>query len=95
MASDPFYNAKADTDVSDWMDGAGACKICQGEIPDGHSLNCVIYKMQTQIRGLKEALRKAPPPIDDNADGISNYAARTIYREWYRKERKKALKNGT
>jgi hypothetical protein len=39
-------------DVSDWMDEFGACKICGGEIPYGHSDNCCIYKMQRQIDNL-------------------------------------------
>ena len=37
-----------------WMDDNGACKVCDGEIPYGHSENCDVYKMQCQIKHMEE-----------------------------------------
>jgi len=39
-----------------WMDKWGACKVCDGEIPDGHMENCDIYKMELKIRTLEREL---------------------------------------
>jgi hypothetical protein len=36
-----------------WMDNFGACKVCGGEIPYGHTENCDIYKMDQEINKLK------------------------------------------
>jgi hypothetical protein len=32
-----------------WCDKWGACRVCDGEIPHGHSNNCDIYKMEQQL----------------------------------------------
>jgi len=42
-----------------WMDKWGACKVCDGEIPDGHMENCDIYKLEKEIRNLKLELAEA------------------------------------
>lgn len=41
-----------------WIDKWGACKVCDGEIPHGHTENCDIYKLEKEIRELKEQLEK-------------------------------------
>lgn len=33
-----------------WIDKYGACKVCDGEIPYGHTENCDIYKMERIIK---------------------------------------------
>lgn len=42
----------------DWIDKFGACKICGGEIPYGHTGNCDVYKLEDEIQQLKERARK-------------------------------------
>lgn len=39
-----------------WMDKWGACKVCNGEIPHGHTDNCDIYRLVNQITELRHAL---------------------------------------
>lgn len=41
-----------------WMDELGACRVCDGEIPHGHTQSCDIHKMESQIRHLRHALEK-------------------------------------
>jgi hypothetical protein len=41
-----------------WIDKWGACVCCDGEIPHGHSNNCDIYKMELEIKALKEQNRE-------------------------------------
>lgn len=36
-----------------WMDQWGACKVCGGEIPHGHTTDCDIYKLELQVRELR------------------------------------------
>jgi hypothetical protein len=47
-----------------WFDKHGGCKVCGGEIPHGHSDNCDVYKMECQVRELKEELIKTRPYAD-------------------------------
>lgn len=35
-----------------WMDKHGACKVCDGEIPYGHTDNCDIWKLEKELREL-------------------------------------------
>lgn len=35
-----------------WIDKYGTCKVCDGEIPYGHTNNCDIYKMETEIASI-------------------------------------------
>ncbi len=39
-----------------WMDEWGACRVCGGEIPHGHTNNCDIFKMEKRERILRDAL---------------------------------------
>lgn len=41
-----------------WMDESGACKVCDGEIPHGHSGNCDIYKLERQVAELAALQRQ-------------------------------------
>ena len=41
----------------DWADEYGACKICQGEIPHGHSLQCPLYIADQRIKELETFIR--------------------------------------
>lgn len=50
-------NPKAARRDGDWMDECGACKVCDGEIPHGHTDNCDIYKLEREIARLRQALR--------------------------------------
>jgi hypothetical protein len=45
-----------DKDDSSWMGSWGECKICQGEIPYGHTETCFIYKCERTDRQFREAL---------------------------------------
>lgn len=40
-----------------WIDDMGACKVCGGEIPEGHTNNCDIYKLERQISVAKAGLK--------------------------------------
>jgi hypothetical protein len=35
---------------NDWIDEWGACKICEGEIPHGHSPDCAYYSLEIQLK---------------------------------------------
>ena len=39
-----------------WIDGMGACKVCDGEIPHGHTNNCDIWKLEQQLAAEREKL---------------------------------------
>jgi chromosome segregation ATPase len=47
-----------------WMDKWGACKVCDGEIPDGHLDHCDIYKMELKIRTLETELNAAKQEVE-------------------------------
>lgn len=36
-----------------WIDDMGCCKVCDGEIPYGHTYNCDIFKLEQEISRLK------------------------------------------
>lgn len=55
-----------------WIDEWGACKVCDGEIPHGHTDNCDIYKLECEITRLRHALRV----IADT--GYNNYSHQTM-----------------
>jgi hypothetical protein len=38
-----------------WLDEFGACKVCDGEIPDGHTNNCDIWKLEQQLGHLMQS----------------------------------------
>lgn len=39
-----------------WLDRFGACRVCEGEIPHGHTLDCDLYKMERQIKELEQTI---------------------------------------
>jgi len=41
-----------------WMDKWGACKVCDGEIPHGHTDNCDIFKLECEVARLRDALER-------------------------------------
>jgi hypothetical protein len=51
-----------------WFDEFGACKICDGEIPHGHTPNCDIFKLEQQVGTYKAMAESgfagvAPPTL--------------------------------
>jgi len=36
-----------------WLDDDGCCKVCDGEIPHGHTDNCDIYKLERTCAALE------------------------------------------
>ena len=39
-----------------WIDKWGSCRVCGGEIPYGHTDNCDIWKMEKEIKSLKDQI---------------------------------------
>lgn len=37
-----------------WLDPLGCCRVCNGEFPCGHTENCDIWKMEKEIKWLKQ-----------------------------------------
>ena len=62
-----------------WIDDMGACKVCGGEIPEGHKNSCDIYKMEQKIK-LAEACLKQIMDADyrGNRSSESVAAERTL-----------------
>ena len=61
-----------DTPCSDWCDKWGSCKVCGGEIPEGHHPDCFIYKTERELtteyqRGLNDGLEQAARICDERA----------------------------
>lgn len=62
----------------EWSDKWGACKLCDGEIPYGHTDNCHIWKLEQRITVLTAArneeidalLRIIDKTIDPSFDGL-------------------------
>lgn len=42
-----------------WLDIFGCCKVCDGEIPHGHTNDCDIYKLEQEVRTAKSSLKEA------------------------------------
>ena len=66
----------ADRDGS-WMDKWGACKVCDGEIPHGHTENCDLYKLEQRTSRYEHLLRRVlewceqdSPNFEIDADAI-------------------------
>lgn len=51
-----------------WLDEDGSCKVCDGEIPYGHTDACDIWKLEKEIKELK-AKASAVEPRDDLVHG--------------------------
>jgi hypothetical protein len=66
----------ADRD-GNWMDKWGACKVCDGEIPYGHTENCDLYKLERRTSLYEHLLRRVlewceqdNPNFEIDADAI-------------------------
>lgn len=67
--------------LGDWMDKTGACKVCGGEIPHGHSDQCDYYKLEHENRHLKMALEdiaKMPEYDQDDAHRLRDKAKKAL-----------------
>jgi len=42
-----------------WLDEMGACKVCDGEIPYGHTNNCDVWKLERQLLSALAVIEKA------------------------------------
>lgn len=61
----------------DWMDKWGACKLCGGEMPHGHTDNCDIYKLERRVSQYESLLRRVlewceqdSPNFEIDADAV-------------------------
>lgn len=75
-----------------WMDKFGACKVCDGEIPHGHSNNCDLFKIEQERDQLAARVAElelhaknlikddSPYPLDETAN-ILVQAAQTLLEE--------------
>lgn len=59
----------------EWLDEHGCCRVCDGELPHGHSENCDYYKLdakltalQTAAEGMERALDACVFPEEDDPD---------------------------
>ena len=54
----PPSTAALETEIRDgnWIDKDGACKLCDGEIPHGHTAECHLWKLEAEIAELKRQL---------------------------------------
>ena len=41
-----------------WLDPLGCCRVCDGEIPYGHTDNCDIYAMERKIKAATNLVEK-------------------------------------
>lgn len=48
-----------------WMDKWGACKVCGGELPHGHSTDCDIYKGEMRERELRLEVERLSPNLPE------------------------------
>ena len=59
--SENASNPKGPGECGSWMDKWGACKVCGGEIPHGHTDDCDILKMERELRAYQECEKLAAP----------------------------------
>jgi hypothetical protein len=64
-----------ETPPSVWFDKTGGCKICHGEIPDGHSLSCCYYKLETKSKDQKAEIYRLKKHRDVMARALSEIKA--------------------
>lgn len=50
-----------------WMDKLGCCRVCDGEIPEGHTAECDYYKLEQRLEAALSI------PVDDNGMPYCNY----------------------
>ena len=72
----PATTCSADRDGR-WVDKWGACKVCDGEIPHGHTENCDLYKLEQRTSRYEHLLRRVlewceqdSPNFEIDADAI-------------------------
>ena len=53
----PVYDR--DKRDGNWLDDWGCCRVCDGEIPYGHTEDCDIFKMEKDIRNHKFLVTEA------------------------------------
>lgn len=56
-----------------FLDALGCCKVCDGEIPDGHNDNCDVWKLEAQVAKLGrelEEIKKAAEASAETATGL-------------------------
>lgn len=59
-----------------WLDEWGACKVCDGELPHGHTENCDMFKLEQEVRDLRLRVAssvKAPVPQEKWIDGTKHF----------------------
>lgn len=49
----------------EWIDEMGACRVCGGEIPHGHSENCDYYKATKERDEWRECAESAAKALDE------------------------------
>lgn len=64
-----------------WLDAVGCCRVCDGEIPYGHTWDCDLGKLQERLRVLESLLRRCE----------QGFGAFIMGRRMGRKERDKLL----
>jgi len=47
-----------------WMDALGCCRVCDGELPDGHTPNCDLLKMEQKIAALERQIERMKPVVE-------------------------------
>lgn len=69
-------SCSADRD-GNWLDKWGACKVCGGEIPHGHTEYCDLYKLEQRTSRYEHLLRRVlewceqeSPNFEIDADAI-------------------------
>jgi hypothetical protein len=67
----------ADARDGNWLDKWGACRVCGGEIPYGHTENCDLYKLEQRTSRYEHLLRRVlewcaqdSPNFEIDADAI-------------------------
>lgn len=72
--------AYRDEEPGDWMDKWGACKVCGGEIPEGHAQHCQLWKLQMAEAGYKSALEDIAGTRGREASSPRKLAAEVLAR---------------
>lgn len=62
----------------DWMDEFGACKVCSGEIPHGHTSNCYIWKIEQKLDKMRGFLLRLSKERDPHAYGSNEKTSNAI-----------------
>lgn len=58
----------ADRRNGKWLDDNWACRVCDGEIPYGHTPNCDIYKMELQAKDQQGKIERMKKLLEEAAD---------------------------